>query len=538
VPARSAGGTGDGEGNGLAATVELRAITKWYGRVCACDGVDLTLEAGQVHGLLGGNGAGKSTVMKILIGLVRADAGTIRIDGRPVTIHDPLVAAAHGIAMVHQHDSLVEPLTVWENVVLGARGRLDRAAARRAVRAIGDRYGLEVDPDARVSELGAAHRQRVELVACLRRDPRIVVLDEPTSVLTPAESRQLFTVLREVVAAEGRTVVLVSHKLDEVLHATDVITVMRQGRVVDHRPTSSVDAAGLARAMVGREVSLRAHGAALGLSTVTAEAVGAGEPEHTGAPDDTGVATVPVLRLEGVRVIRRDGSVALDDLHLGVRAGEIVGVAGVDGNGQRELADLLSSLVRADRGVVAVAGARVATGRAGAMAAAGVGVIPEDRHDAGCVLDLSVAENLVLAVPGAVAVHGVMNRRAMRARARALMEEFGIAAPDPDTPMRQLSGGNQQRVVLARELSAQPRVLVAAQPTRGLDIGAVEDVRDRLRAAAAAGVGVLLISSDLDEILDLSHRVVVLSRGRIVGEMDRRPFDPERIGRLMAGAAG
>jgi simple sugar transport system ATP-binding protein len=495
--------------------------------------VDLTLRRGEVHGVLGENGAGKSTLMKILIGLVLPDGGTITVRGQPAHITDPLVAADLGIAMVHQHYSLVDALTVWENVVLGESTRLDPAAARARVAEIGDRYGLGVDTDARVGALTAGQRQRVEIVKCLRRDPSIVVFDEPTSVLTPAESEQLFTVLRRVVAEEGRTVALVSHKLDEVLRAADVITIMRQGRVVEHLPAAVADARSLARAMGGREVSWRAEAAAFGLAEAV-EGVGAVEGVVTNEP---ATEADVVLRVSGASVRGRDGSLRLDGLDLTVGRGEIVGVAGVEGNGQRELGDVLSSLLKLDAGQVEIDGVEVPTGRAGAMAAAGVGTIPEDRHDSGCVLGMTVAENLALADPWAVARLGMVDRRAMNERAAGLMREFDITAPGPDTPMRLLSGGSQQRVVLARELSAAPKVLVAAQPTRGLDVGAIEYMGGRLQAAAGAGVGVLLISSELEEILALAHRIVVLHRGRVVGEMSRAEADLERLGLLMGGAA-
>jgi simple sugar transport system ATP-binding protein len=498
--------------------------------VLACDAVDLTLRRGEVHGILGENGAGKSTLMKILIGLVLPDDGRVDVRGRSVHITDPLVAADLGIAMVHQHYSLVDALSVWENVVLGEPARLDPSAARARVREIGEHYGLDVDPDARVGSLTAGQRQRVEIVKCLRRDPTILVFDEPTSVLTPAESDQLFSVLRRVVAEEGRTVALVSHKLDEVLQATDVISIMRQGRVVEHLPAADADARTLARAMVGREVSLRAEAAAFGL----AEAVQGAAPDLVST---VAAEPVPALRIRGASVRGRDGAPKLVALDVVVGAGEIVGVAGVEGNGQRELADVLSSLTKLDEGTVEVAGVAVPTGRPGAMAAAGVGVIPEDRHDSGCVLGMSVAENLAMADPHGVARRGMLDRRALRQRAARLMSEFEITAPGPDTPMRLLSGGNQQRVVLARELSASPTVLVAAQPTHGLDVGAIEYMGARLRAAAESGVGVLLISNELEEILALAHRIVVVHRGRVVGEMTRAEADLERIGLLMGGAA-
>ncbi len=523
--------------SGSAPAVELRSITKRYGSVMACDAVDLTLRRGRIHGILGENGAGKSTLMKMLIGLVLPDEGSIHIDGTRQQIHSPLAAASLGIGMVHQHFSLVDALTVWENVALGEAGRLDPAAIRNRIGEIADHYGLVIEPDARVGELTAGLRQRVEIIKCLRRDPTIVIFDEPTSVLTPEESVQLFASLRQVVAAEGRAVVLVSHKLDEVLHATDDISIMRQGKVVDRLLAREADAPTLARGMVGRDVSLRSESAALGVLVIDEEDARDGVEVVPASPVSAADSGVPVLRIDAATVRGVGGVSALDDFTLELRAGEIVGVAGVEGNGQRELGDLLSSLVALESGVVEIDGERIATGRSGAMARAGIGVIPEDRHDSGIVLDMTLAENLVLVDQSAVARRGVIDQSALDDLAMQMIDQFGIHCSGPDAPMWSLSGGNQQRVVLARELAQRPKVLVAAQPTRGLDVGAIEYMSDRLRAAAADGVAVLLISSELEEILDLSSRIVVMHSGRIVGGMDRSDVDLEELGLLMGGAA-
>jgi general nucleoside transport system ATP-binding protein len=521
----------------LAPAVGIGELTKRYGSVVACDGVDLALLPGEVHGILGENGAGKSTLMKILIGLVQPDAGWIELGGRRVAIHDPQTAASLGIGMVHQHLSLVDALTVWENVLLGETMRFDRRAARREVMATAEHYGLSIDPNRRVGELSAGMRQRVELIKCLRRDPKIVILDEPTSVLTPAESEQLFTTLRHVVAAEQRSVALVSHKLAEVLHATDQVTIMRQGRVVERTRTADASASSLARAMVGRDVSLRsAAGTAPGVIPAVGGTETADDPTIAG-PESEPSAAQAVLHINDARLVR-SGVAVLDGLSLSVHGGEIVGVAGVEGNGQRELGDLLSSLVRLDGGQVVVDGAVVRSGRAGCMAERGIAVIPEDRHDSGCVLDMSVAENLVLDRIGSVARRGIVDRRRLRQRALELIKEFDIQSAGPDAPFSSLSGGNQQRVVLARELGHRPRVLVAAQPTRGLDVGAIEYMTERIRAAAAAGIAVLLISTELEEILELSDRIVVLSRGRVIGTLLRSQATTERLGLLLGGIDG
>lgn len=513
--------------------VRLSSITKRYGPVVACDSVDLQLLPGEIHGILGENGAGKSTLMKILIGLVQPDNGSAFVAGRETVIHDPQTAAELGIGMVHQHLSLVESLTVWENVVLGDHRRLDRSAARRQVAETAEHYGLAIDPDRRVGELSAGLRQRVELIKCLRRDPKIVILDEPTSVLTPAESEQLFRTLRDVVAREQRAVALVSHKLAEILHATDKVTIMRQGRVVDQLNTADATASALARSMVGREVSLRASATALGAAAVLRETDGASAPvARPIVADDRPV----VLSIENAQ-LEHHGVAVLDDLSLTVRAGEIVGVAGVEGNGQRELGDLLASLIELDGGFVSINGRRVRTGRAGSMARSGVAVIPEDRHDSGCVLYMSVADNLLIDRVSSHSRFGFINRARIRRTAEQLMAEFDIQGAGYSAPFGSLSGGNQQRVVLARELSSQPKVLVAAQPTRGLDVGAIEYMTGRLRAAAESGIAVLLISTELEEILDLSDRIIVLSRGRVIGQLDRADATPERLGLLLGGMA-
>jgi general nucleoside transport system ATP-binding protein len=512
--------------------LQLERITKRFGDTVACDGVDLAVECGEIHGLLGQNGAGKSTLMRILLGIHTADAGRILINGRPVVIPDPLTAAELGVAMVHQHFSVIDALTVWENVTLGERGRVDARAAILHVEDIARRYGLDVDPRARVGDLTTGQRQRVEIIKCLRRNPDILILDEPTSVLTLTESDELFAVLRGVVRDEGRAVVLISHKLDEVLHATDRVTIMRDGQVIARHVTSTTTTNQLAHEMVGRDVSLRTEAAALGLMEVAAsDAVVEGD----GASAPTAIR--PVLRIEDAVATAPDGRRVLDGLTVDVRAGEILGLAGVDGNGQAALGDLMSSLLALDSGRVEVDGHAVPTGRPGAMMRAGVGVIPEDRHESGCVLGMSVAENLVFCDLEKVSSGRFLNRRFVRGRAGDLIRRFGIKCPGPDTPMSQLSGGNQQRLVLARELSRSPKVIVAAQPTRGLDVGAIEYVTGQLRAVRDAGIGVLLISTELEEILTLSDRVAVIFRGRIIGVMDRHEAELGQIGLMMGGQA-
>ncbi|MCB2222846.1 MAG: ABC transporter ATP-binding protein [Actinobacteria bacterium] len=514
------------EHSGDAPVLQLREMTKRYGEVVACDHVDLDLHRGEIHGILGENGAGKSTLMKMVIGLALPDAGTIRLDGEAVRLHDPVQAARHGIGMVHQHYSLVGALTVWENVALGEKGALDPGSTRDRVVEITERYGLEVDPDAYVRDLTAGVRQRVEIIKCLRHEPRIIILDEPTAVLTPAESEHLFEVLGEGVRREGWAVALVSHKLDEVLAATDRITIMRNGLVVDRVATADADAHSLAREMVGREVTLRTGAAAIG--SVEAPAAAAGEAAE--------VKGEPILEVRDAATRAADGRVLLDGLSLEVHPGEVVGVAGVEGNGQTPLVRVLESLLRLETGSVRVDGEEIPTCRAGAMGAAGIAVIPADRHHSGCVPDMTVAENLVLGSVDRFAEWGLLKREDIKAHARVLIEEFDIHCPSCDTPLGQLSGGNQQRVVLAQALSVGPKVLVAHQPTRGLDVGAIEYIGGRITAAAESGIGVLLLSTDLGEIAALSDRIVVIYEGRIIGEMSRAEFDMERLGLLIGGS--
>ncbi|WP_200304338.1 ABC transporter ATP-binding protein [Streptomyces adelaidensis] len=507
--------------------LELRGITKSYGSVKACAGVDLKVDAGEIHGLLGENGAGKSSLMKVLLGLVRRDAGTVLVRGEEVALDSPQEAAELGIGMVHQHFSLINGLTVWENVALGDNGKVNKQAIRTDIAEVSARYGLPIDPDARVGTLSAGERQRVEVVKCLRRNPQILILDEPTSVLTQAESEELFAVLGRVVQEEGRAVILISHKLAEIAQATDRVTVLRRGRIAFRAVTAETTPQLLARQMVGREVSLGEEAAALGLvPTGERRKGGGGGPE--GQP--------PVLRLAGLTV-EQGGVRLLADVDLTVGPGEIVALYGVEGNGQATLGDVLAGLIPPTAGTVEVTGNRVDVTRPGALSKAGLGIVPEDRHHSGVVLDMSVAENLTMKSLDKVSGRFLLRRRAMLAEARRLAGEFNIVTPSLDAPVRSLSGGNQQRVVLARELSGHTLVLVAAQPTHGLDVGAIEDMYARLRAAAAEGVGVLLISTEFEEVMALATRIAVISSGRITGALPVSEATPERLGMLVGGEA-
>ncbi len=498
-----------------------RGIVKRFPGVVANDGVDFEAAAGEVHALLGENGAGKSTLSNILTGLYRPDAGEIWLYGAPVRLEAPRDALERGICMVHQHFRLVEPFTVAENVVLGDhRGegkafRLRPRAIERRVAELGERYGLRVDPRARIWQLSLGEQQRVEILKALYRDARILILDEPTAVLTPQEAAVLFVTLREM-AAEGRTVIFISHKLHEVKAVADRVTVLRAGKNVATVQASEATPRSLASLMVGREVSL--DGATGTLRRPVGE---------------------PVLELADVWADGDRGVPAVRGVSLRVRAGELVAIAGVAGNGQRELAETIVGIRAQTRGSVRVGG-RELRGDPRAAMSAGVAYVPEDRLGTGVAPSLSIAANLALrSYREPPASRGPLLRlRAIRERAVELIRRYAIAAPGPQAPARLLSGGNLQKVVLAREFSGRPKLLVAASPTRGLDVGAIETVHAYLRDAAADGVGVLLISEDLDEILALADRIAVLYEGAIVAETARADASVEEIGLAMAGGHG
>jgi general nucleoside transport system ATP-binding protein len=496
--------------------LRLHGITKRFPGVVANDRVDLEVARGEVHALLGENGAGKSTVSNIVTGLYRPDDGELYLEGERVEFHSPREALEAGIFMVHQHFTLVQAFTAAENVVLGTgRGlRMDRRAIERDVAAVAERHGLAVDPRARAWQLSVGEQQRVEILKALYRDARLLILDEPTAVLTPQESEALFAAMRRM-TEEGRTVIFVSHKLAEVMAVADRATVLRGGRTAGTVRTADTTQADLARMMVGRDVVVR-------------------RPERT-APAGEDVA----LALDGVCADGDRGVPALHDVSLQVRAGEIVGVAGVAGNGQRELAEAIAGTRDRTAGTVAIAGTTVASGDSRAPIAAGLGHVPEDRMHTGMAASLSIAENLVLRSyrRAPMARPPFLRRRRIREHAEATIERSDIRAPGPDTPARLLSGGNAQKVILARELGGTPRALVVASPTRGLDVGATESVRGLIASAASEGAGVLLISEDLDELLLLADRIVVMYGGRVVGEVGAEATDKGELGLLMAGAA-
>jgi general nucleoside transport system ATP-binding protein len=495
----------------------MRGIVKRFPGVVANDHVDFEAAAGEVHALLGENGAGKSTLSNILTGLYRPDEGEIRLNGRAVEFRGPRDALDAGVGMVHQHFRLVEPLTVAENIVLGdhrGEGRAFRLRPRRIERRVAElssRYGLVVDPRARIWQLSLGEQQRVEILKALYREARILILDEPTAVLTPLEAQVLFKTLREM-AAEGRTVIFISHKLHEVKAVADRVTVLRGGRSLATVPVADATPRSLAALMVGREL-------------------GDGSQVIERAPGE------PVLEVDDVWTQGDRGDAAVKGVSLKVRGGEIVAVAGVAGNGQRELAETIAGLRAAARGRVRVGGKALRPGDPRAAIAAGVAYVPEDRLGTGVAPSLSIASNFVLKSYRArhVSRGPLLRLRHIRERAVELIRQYRIAAPGPAVPARLLSGGNLQKVVLAREFSGRPRLLVAASPTRGLDVGAIESVHSYLREAAGDGIAVLLLSEDLDEILTLADRIAVMYEGAILGELSARGADVEEIGLLMAG---
>jgi simple sugar transport system ATP-binding protein len=500
----------------------MRGITKRFPGVLANDGVDFEARVGEVHALLGENGAGKSTLSNILTGLYRPDEGRIELYGEPVEFHTPREALDAGICMVHQHFRLVPPFTVSENVVLGDHrhdGRhfiLDQGAIEKRVVELGQRYSLGVDPKAHIWQLSVGEQQRVEILKALYREARILILDEPTAVLTPQEADALFETLRTM-ASEGRTVIFISHKLNEVKAVADRVTVLRGGKSVATVDTAAATPRELAALMVGRQVELATR--------VAREA-----PHGTDAALD-----VEDLHVRGDR-----GDDAVRGLSLVVRRGEIVGVAGVAGNGQRELAEAITGIRPPASGSVRVQGQPVKTSDPRSAIAAGVAHVPEDRLGTGVASGLSISENTVLkSYRGPHVSRGpLVLWHAVHKHAHDLIRRYAVATPGPHLRARDLSGGNLQKLVLGREFSGQPKVLIAASPTRGLDVGAIETVHAYLREAARDGVGVLLISEDLDEILALSDRVVVMYEGEVTGEFDPATATVEEIGLAMAGGEG
>ncbi len=503
--------------------IRLRGIVKSFGPVQANRSADLDVASGEIHALVGENGAGKSTLMRILSGMYAADAGTMEVNGRDVTGWSTTSAVAAGVGMVHQHFMLVPTLTVAENVVLGSeitRGPvLDRAAAEQAVRELSARTGLVVPPDRLVADLSVGEAQRVEILKTLYRGAKILILDEPTAVLSPPEVRELWQVLRSLRAAGG-TVVLITHKLDEVIDVSDSITVMRQGKTVARMPTRGATPQAIARAMVGRDVALALDAEYVGSTTAASRAPGA-----AGA----------LLEIRNLTVAGTRRAVVVDGVSFSIAPGEILGIAGVEGNGQTELVEAIAGLRQAS-GSIVLAGRDIISASVRERGDAGLSHIPEDRHERGLILDYRVAENLILGQQHHFTRGFTLDTERLLEHAHALIRAYDIRPGDPELPARALSGGNQQKIVVAREMARDFRVLLAAQPTRGVDVGAIEFIHTRLREARDRGKAVLLVSADLAEVLALADRVAVMYGGRLVAVLPRAEATPDTIGPLMTGA--
>jgi general nucleoside transport system ATP-binding protein len=495
--------------------LELKGITKRFPGVIANDGVSLDLRKGEVHALLGENGAGKSTLMNVLYGLYRPDEGEILVRGEPVTFDSPRDAIDKGIGMVHQHFMLIPVMTVAENIVLAMEPRragvlFDRVEAERRAKELAQSFGFALDPEARIQDITVGQQQRVEIVKALYRRADILILDEPTAVLTPQEAIELFGILTRL-KDEGMSIIFISHKLNEVLEIADRVTVLRRGKAVETLPTAGATEDQLARLMVGREVLLRVD-------------------KKPATPGE------PLLEVEGLHVRDERDIEKVRGISLEVRAGEIVGIAGVDGNGQSELIDAITGLLAPESGTVTVGGLNVTGHNAREHFETGVGHIPQDRQARGLVLDFSIAENMSLhdfrLEPNSR--FGWLRPSALLEHARRLISEFDVRGGGPETAAGALSGGNQQKVILAREIDRDPRVLVAAQPTRGLDVGAIEFVHRRLIEERDAGRAILLVSLELEEILSLADRILVLFEGRVVGEYGA-DVSQDELGRAMLG---
>jgi simple sugar transport system ATP-binding protein len=500
------------------AVIELRGIEKWFGDVHANRNISLVVGAGTIHGIVGENGAGKSTLMGILYGYYQPDRGEILVRGRPAVIRSAQDALAAGIGMVHQHFMLVEPFTVLENVVLGVEGGFRLGAGMRRARAelerLGREYHLEVDPDARVADLGVGRRQRVEILKALYRGAELLILDEPTAVLTPQEADELFRILASL-RGEGKTVLLITHKLREIREATDVVTVMRQGSVVATRPTAETTAEQLAELMVGRKVSLRVDKA----------------PARIGEP---------VLEVTDLVVADGLGVERVKRVSFTVRRGEIVGIAGVAGNGQSELLEALAGIRPVKSGRIRWKTAPLDDAAARSprqLRRLGLAHVPEDRHRMGLIIPFDAQESAILGYHGDAAYNGPirLHRSAVASSFERQAAEYDIRPGHGALPTSAFSGGNQQKIVLARELDRNPELLLIGQPTRGVDIGAIEFIHRRLVALRDAGKGILLVSVELDEILALADRILVMHDGRIVGDVWRADATERTLGLMMAG---
>ncbi|WP_409305485.1 ABC transporter ATP-binding protein [Peribacillus sp. SCS-155] len=496
--------------------IEMLNIRKEFPGIVANDNITLQLKKGEIHALLGENGAGKSTLMNVLFGLYQPEQGEIRVNGKKVNITSPNVANDLGIGMVHQHFMLVDTFTVTENIILGKEttkaGRIDIKRAEKEVREISERYGLSVDPQAKISEISVGMQQRVEILKTLYRGAEILIFDEPTAVLTPQEIKELIQIMKTLIK-EGKSIILITHKLKEIMEVCDRVTVIRKGVGIGTVNVSETNPVELASLMVGRDV------------VFTTEK---GEP----SPKQQ------VLEISGVTVKDSRGINVVNDLSLSLRAGEIVGIAGVDGNGQSELIEAITGLSKVDSGSIKLNGKEIQNLPPRKITEQGIGHIPQDRHKHGLVLDFPIGENMVLQTyyQKPYSKNGILNYKQIYEKARKLISEFDVRTPSETTPARALSGGNQQKAIIGREMDRDPDLLIAAQPTRGLDVGAIEFIHKRLIDQRDNGKAVLLISFELDEILNVSDRIAVIYEGKIVAIVNPKETDEQELGLLMAGS--
>ncbi len=498
--------------------IELSGITKRFPGVVANDNVSLTVAEGEIHAICGENGAGKSTLMKILYGMQRPDEGVMQVNGKEVSFGSPTDAIDAGIGMVHQHFMLAEQFSVMENIILGSEpslggGRINFDEARSHLNEVSQAYGLDVDPDDLIETLEVGERQRVEIIKVLFRGARILILDEPTAVLVPQEVEELFRNLRELKAG-GATIIFIDHKLQEVLEISDTVTVIRRGKTVGTVAADSVSAGDLAEMMVGSELPT---------------------PETSGST----VTDTVALEVENLTINGSDGRPVVRDLSLQIRKGEVVGVAGIEGNGQTELVDAIVGTRMADAGTVKLLGKDITDRSVRARREAGIGYVPQDRHREGLLLDAPLWENAALGhqTEKPYAKGFWIDRQGSKQRTETIREEFDVRTPSIDVAASALSGGNQQKLILGREMTADPELLIAAHPTRGIDVGAQADVWNDIRTARAEGLATMLISADLDELIGLSDTIVVMYHGKLVATLDPAEVTPRSLGSYMTGAA-
>ncbi|MGE8079092.1 ABC transporter ATP-binding protein [Peribacillus loiseleuriae] len=496
--------------------IEMLNIRKEFPGIVANDNVTLQVKKGEIHALLGENGAGKTTLMNVLFGLYQPEKGEIRVNGEPVKITNPNIANDLGIGMVHQHFMLVDPFTVTENIILGKEpskaGKINLKDASKKVRELSERYHLSVDPDAKIKDISVGMQQRIEILKTLYRGAEILIFDEPTAVLTPQEIKELMMIMKSLVN-EGKSIILITHKLKEIMEVCDRVTVMRKGVGIGTVNVSESDPNSLASLMVGRDVVFKTE------------------------KKEASPAAV-VLDINGLSVKDARGIQAVNHLSLSVRAGEIVGIAGIDGNGQTELIEAITGLKKTISGSIKINGKEIQNLKPRKISESGVGHIPEDRHKHGLVLDYSIGENIVLQTyyQKPLSKSGVLNYSKIYDQARSIISEYDVRTPSEYTPARALSGGNQQKAIIGREVDRNPDLLIAAQPTRGLDVGAIEFIHKRLIEQRDNGKAVLLISFELDEILNVSDRVAVIYEGEIVAIVNPRETTEQELGLMMAGS--